>query len=531
MIQQQVVNAVPRSRILSPLRSSRRRLTGLIIFLALIPLLFWLETKWKRASGIRRLQAAINAAQTDLASWSWAELMKPAKGEERIENVSRHVLEWLEQRGLATPSWHDWDVNNLRPDWLIALDQYRFAHYPYLWTKWGSFRVQDFQPNHRLPVDLAAAWKCVFSYPEAKLTLNQLRQWIDQHPGRYPHSPTNAHELDAKIIFAAQLLAAEALWRSESEPSDEAIKNIRTILFLAQCVGDDSEIDTQLERMWLGKVAVRTLQRTLAQSAQTSIKELLALREDLLKEASQPLFLIIARSLRAETYHDLALLQQDYTRQKTYLIDGTFLYLHAPRSGFVWLDKRWFPYWLQFSFFPSDNQWPSIHASLLEFHNSLVNRAKQPETTWLDAPDFELHAEEQLLFLEHWLMSKGGATGYWNSLRRRIIMPVLEYHAILRSAAAACAAEAFRLQNGRWPRIWSDLVPAFLSAAPSDPFSKETLHWKNLEDGIIFYSVGQNLKDDGGAVHYSEAGWPHDVGFRLWTLDQRRLSPLTGSYP
>lgn len=58
------------------------------------------------------------------------------------------------------------------------------------------------------------------------------------------------------------------------------------------------------------------------------------------------------------------------------------------------------------------------------------------------------------------------------------------------------AALAYKRDNGKLPRTIGELVPKYIDEIPADPFDGEPVRydrWKN-----IIYSVGMNLKDDGG---------------------------------
>jgi hypothetical protein len=97
--------------------------------------------------------------------------------------------------------------------------------------------------------------------------------------------------------------------------------------------------------------------------------------------------------------------------------------------------------------------------------------------------------------------------------------------ALLASAAVALAAEQFRRSNNRWPESLAELVAAkLLVAAPLDPFDCQPLRMRRLPDGLVIYSVGQDLADDGGEVRVDPkvGGQPKDVGLRLWDVSHRR---------
>jgi hypothetical protein len=69
----------------------------------------------------------------------------------------------------------------------------------------------------------------------------------------------------------------------------------------------------------------------------------------------------------------------------------------------------------------------------------------------------------------------------------------------LRNAIAAIAVERWRSTH----HIASldslkDLVPAFLLRVPADPYDGNPLRYKKLKKGYCIYSIGPNLRDDGG---------------------------------
>ena len=119
------------------------------------------------------------------------------------------------------------------------------------------------------------------------------------------------------------------------------------------------------------------------------------------------------------------------------------------------------------------------------------------------------------VFPFHELFTASLAAGAWQSRHR----------ANLNLAIFALASERFRLDHGRWPDAPADLVPAYLSSVPYDPYSGGPLHWKRDEHGLIIYSVGVNGKDDGGI-------WPRgnpysynkDEGFRLDNPKRRDIA-------
>ncbi|HUU59585.1 MAG TPA: hypothetical protein VMZ50_08580 [Phycisphaerae bacterium] len=96
---------------------------------------------------------------------------------------------------------------------------------------------------------------------------------------------------------------------------------------------------------------------------------------------------------------------------------------------------------------------------------------------------------------------------FWHSLDRAALV---HFRAIAyrRMAAGALAMRLYEIEHGRRPAALSDLVPEYLSALPSDPFSAdgEPIRYAPDKDKPVLYSVGQDGKDDGGAFAVGEWG-------------------------
>lgn len=74
-----------------------------------------------------------------------------------------------------------------------------------------------------------------------------------------------------------------------------------------------------------------------------------------------------------------------------------------------------------------------------------------------------------------------------------------------RTSYCALAAERYRIEQGQWPAALNDLVPQYLEAVPIDPFNvDEPIQYKQINDGIVIYSVGENSTDDGGQVYETD---------------------------
>ena len=106
----------------------------------------------------------------------------------------------------------------------------------------------------------------------------------------------------------------------------------------------------------------------------------------------------------------------------------------------------------------------------------------------VNAIDTRLQSTSQIHILLHAIMPA----------LSRITMIDLRNIAQLRTARLALAIERYRLAAGKLPDALTDLVPAYLDAIPTDPFDDNELRYKKLEAGFVVYSIGEDLRDDGG---------------------------------
>jgi hypothetical protein len=122
--------------------------------------------------------------------------------------------------------------------------------------------------------------------------------------------------------------------------------------------------------------------------------------------------------------------------------------------------------------------------------------------------------------------------GAWNDFMVwKFVAGAREEEAVFRCATVAVAAERFRQNTGHWPTTLAELVPNCLSAIPPDPFDLQPLRLARRPDGIVIYSVGPNLSDDGGAIAQDQAGKRSDLGIRLWDVEYRPPAPADAKKP
>jgi len=68
-------------------------------------------------------------------------------------------------------------------------------------------------------------------------------------------------------------------------------------------------------------------------------------------------------------------------------------------------------------------------------------------------------------------------------------------HRVVLVAVALCR---YRAAHNRFPDKLEDLTPEFLAAVPRDPFDGKPLKLKRTHGGLVIYSIGRDLADNGG---------------------------------
>jgi len=77
-------------------------------------------------------------------------------------------------------------------------------------------------------------------------------------------------------------------------------------------------------------------------------------------------------------------------------------------------------------------------------------------------------------------------------------LKVAVFDALILSCRAGLACRIYKGRTGEYPENLEALVPALLDAVPIDPFTGKPLVYRRDGEGFIVYSLGSNLKDDGG---------------------------------
>jgi hypothetical protein len=422
----------------------------------------------------------------------------------------RAVREAVAEADRLDPGWRFEDLKRARPDVPDAengalLVRAAFAKKPRGWLvglPGGDppnleDRLAELPPPRR--PDEADRKELRAELEKVAAALDVARGLADRPRGRY--AVAWSQDLIATLIPHAQearevagMLSLDALRQALDGDGEGAVRSCQAALNAGRSFGDDPAPISQLVRAACARRAVRALEQVLAQT-EAPAKSLEGLQRLLEEEAEAPLELIAARSDRVTFYQALEVMRTGRFNRQTYGMRSSYL---GP-TGDAIIDR---------------GRAGACEAAYLRYFNEVVEIAKLPAEQQQERLK-GLHEPTENLPALLEALSRGGEWSKFATAFHRA-------RAELRCAAAALAAERYRLAEGHWPEGLGALVPHYLAAVPADPFDGQPLRLRSRADGLVVYSVGPDGKDDDGNLDRKGTGAAGtDVGFRLWDADRR----------
>jgi hypothetical protein len=288
---------------------------------------------------------------------------------------------------------------------------------------------------------------------------------------------------------------------AEDGRADDALTVVRQQLATARAAGAEPSIINALVCMALRAVAVGSLEGVLAQGEPTP-NALTITQRALEAEAAGPLIRDTLRGERALIEDFVRAVDEGrVTSDQADEYDGPAPAITGVRTIDLWIHRL------------RGGGWRKRKATeLIRFNTALIEMTKESADA-LDKPGSDgaaAKARVSSTVRNQWAVDK-------------MLEADFRSRALLRSAAAAVAAERFRQDKGRWPVSRDELAPDYLKAVPRDPDDGQPLRLRRLADGLVVYSVGTDKADDGGSVH-TTGGPAKDMGVRLWDPEHRRQS-------
>jgi hypothetical protein len=356
---------------------------------------------------------------------------------------------------------------------------------------WPSPRAyqttRDLHPPMQLSADQVALVQAQFaSTAEARVKARNLTMLPR---GRYPGVTPSGPFFGRDAFAVAHVLLLDALLLAQEGDVDGALHSCRGCLNVGRSFGDEPGLLSQYARGACQIVALRGIERTLAQGEPTDAA-LADLQELLRQEEAEPWMLCALRGERAGI-HEMFQTGKNLSE------------ICQPAGGRELLELSLPGATLQ------------NHAGFIAALNQIVEIAKAPvEEQAPRMQQLEASLARQPLLVRQTV-----------PMLRKMAIEVgsLREHASLRCAVAALAAERYRRRYGRWPDQLSALVSEFLPAVPLDPFDCAPLRLRRTEYGLVIYSLGQDHQDNGGSINRDDVGVDGtDLGLRLWDTGKRR---------
>lgn len=341
------------------------------------------------------------------------------------------------------------------------------------------------------------------------------------HPLQLADNPLDTrigHSMALRKVY--WLLSLEAESRLLAGNHREGLRCVRAILRTGASIRDEGLMISQLLRIAVRTDAVKLTRRILALAE--PVEGLSELQAHFDRELNEDLMSVAVRGERAVMHRFFEKLgSRDLTIYRAFDKGGG-----VAETGSGLHNWRYQP-------LVAYN-----HALALQFCNRALEVGKRPWHERQAAMDSlpVPPPERETILVRHVLAS---ATS--NSVFARLQESVLRDQAALRCAIVGIACERYRIKHKAWPKSLESIPRDLLPELPDDPYDGKPLRYVRTADGVVVYSVGPDLADNGGdlerrtttTIEKDAGGQPRlrveaagDVGFRLWNPNRRGLELL-----
>jgi hypothetical protein len=459
-----------------------------VLGLVIGPIGIWLTVVW--FGGLAQLESAMAEADAIYPHWRWEDLIRQREQVPPEENAWP-LIEQIAARYRANPHARTWEgtpladrraLPNRRSHDQLQLVRQLVNADPHLVALFASLSTYD-KAQPPVPSLAVIPWETPLPHREV---LSAFRGCL---PVLHDYFIVTGRMADAdRLLRTAWKIAASA-------DEDPFVEGQKTGMFLEEVVLGELE-----QRLALGEMSPGLLEE---------MQQILDKR--LVINHQRALWMV--RSERALTHELFTNIYRGSLTWQQLLNEVDVAALHPDEN---WLEtaKQWFRY--QYFLWGLKIKQPRIHAFALRYWNSLEPAARISE----EELDRELRrgtGPRPTTDDETWWLNLYVFYRFDDSLHAVCGWLLLSREHLL-AARAGLAAERFRLEQGRLPKDWDELVPQYLPDVPQAAYSGGPLRFKTSADGIVIYSVGRNRHDDGGDPD-------HDVAFRLYHRDKRNLLP------
>jgi hypothetical protein len=271
-----------------------------------------------------------------------------------------------------------------------------------------------------------------------------------------------------KTRNCVNLLAGEAIIKLKDNKIEEALKSCLTGLKFANSLNQPPTLILHMMHIACLDIILKPLKKVLEQ------------------ENPDP---VLIKSLLNEL--DIQGLRNDLT--KSYLAEQCMEIEVFNNPLIFWNDcGRPYLYRLYFSFIYAPIR-KIDHTYYLRLMTKVINTTKLPyyqSSKESDKLDKEISNIPSYYLITHWMLGTTSTSHIAHSIIESKIY----------NARFALALKIYKSKHGEYPETLKALTPDILDSIPLDPFSGKDFIYHKKNDGFIVYSVGWNLKDDGGLV-------------------------------
>lgn len=278
-----------------------------------------------------------------------------------------------------------------------------------------------------------------------------------------------------------RLFAVRAILQNESGHPKEALRSVETADSIGRQIGEDPILIGMLVQIAIEAIGDRVwLQIVKSNHDKSDVLQLAAqtdravgpppdlryfLRSEIVMQS------VILKGLRAGR------VSSDYAQLASLPLVGSKVMVDA-------LEARSLAYWRRFFAVlndPADKDLMQIYYSVKKLDKDEVSKSNEDISYKINAIMAPIYDQLCLKLIRCEAQRR----------LRRVTLSLIAYH----------------LRTRRFPANLSDLNPP----APLDPYLDLPLHYRRTANGFVLYSVGDNLKDDGGDEVYHGKESPRDI--------------------
>ncbi|OWK34791.1 hypothetical protein [Fimbriiglobus ruber] len=319
--------------------------------------------------------------------------------------------------------------------------------------------------------------------------------------------PADTSDKSVAVRAGAALLREDALANACDGRGNDALESSATILHCAKIIGDEPTLLSHLACLGTTSTAKESIEQLLAWTEPTSDEALGQVQKACADELAEPRLTQLLRAERAALWSRL----QDFDDGTT-PFSGLKTLLPGEEAGPGGLSDHVLAVFYR-------RILPDKQATVADLFREMLDADKLPGVT-RQAKFDEIASrcparDDSVFFGASMLLDVRAHVRHHDRVRAQMT-----------TAVAALACERYRLKTGYWPSDLAEIPKDILATIPTDPYTGGPLVYKKLPDGLMIYTTGPDLHDDGGIVLRNLEAPGNDIGFRLWNPDQRRQPPL-----